>query len=338
MTTYVVTWARGKTNKTFPAEDKKVDASTAFWMDPLASVSLESKSLVEKKLLSNSVFPPGIHAISTDQAGPGTSLPPAYGFSKNSSPELQKALVVPAAGGIVTSNDKALDLGLNSINSFLKLPWISPNTDATMYPFLDMAYKASFLSQSSPFIYQQLAYQSLCLSGTESSSPEDRLFYVPSYIPACVSSQLEPHFRMHASTPAALTQLHTLQGPLVHQEPSAFSTSFHQEPLSSAFHFDECHLNKSSAKSWLFTSTKTGPSSSNSSACDPVNNSVPASVSVLLPVPTTVDAKKTSKRSTALSAELSGISPINTGSLSSELDSLRQTSGSRHIDSSPEHK
>ncbi|XP_061693546.1 uncharacterized protein LOC133509959 isoform X2 [Syngnathoides biaculeatus] len=205
-----------------------------------------------------------------------------------------------------------------------------------MYPFLDMAYKASFLSQPSPFIYQQLAYQSLCLSGAESSSAEERLLYIPPYFPACVSSQLESHFRMHVSTAAPLTPLHTLQEPLVHQEPSSFSTSFHQEPPPSTFHFDECHLNKSSAKSCLSVSTKT--SSGSSSACDRVKNSVPASVSMLLPVSTTVNPRKTSKNSTALSTELSELSRINTGSLSLKLHSMRQTSSRRHIHSSPKQR
>ncbi|XP_077370429.1 uncharacterized protein LOC144014430 [Festucalex cinctus] len=328
MTTDVFTLARVETNNTTLTEDKKVDAHTAFWMDPLTSLSVDFKSLIGKNLLGESVLPPRMHPVPADQARPGTSLPPASAYCKNPSPELQKVPVVPTARGIVTSNDKLLYSDLNCVSSFLNLPWISPYTDATMYPFLDMAYKASLLAQSSPFIYQQLAYQSLCQLA-ESGSPEDRLFYFPQYIPTNVYSQSEPDFRIHAATPAALTSMRTLQGPL------AISTSSHQNTSSSAFHFDECHLNND-AKSCLPTSTKMGSTSNSRSACDPVNNSVPASASVVPPVSTTIDSWRTLKRSTASSTEHSGFSPFYIGN-SSELDSLKQSSSSRQNVSIPDH-
>ncbi|XP_061128351.1 uncharacterized protein LOC133150075 isoform X2 [Syngnathus typhle] len=327
MTTDVFTLAREETNNTLPAEHKKVGASTAFWMDPVASLSVDFKSVTGKKLLGKSVLPPSVTA---DQAQP--SPPLSYGHCKNPSPELQKVLVIPKARDIVTTNDKLLDSGLNNISSFLKLPWMTPYSEATMYPFLDMAYKASFLAQASPFIYQQLAYQSLCHMA-EGGSPEDRFFYLPQYVPTHISSQLESDFRIPASMSAALSPLHTLQGPSVHQQTSAFSTSLYQDALASAFHFDDCHLNNSRTKSGLPTSAKTSSTSNSRSACDPVNSSVPGSTSVS----TSVDSRKTSKRSTASSNELAGFPSFYIGSLSSELDSLKQTSSSRQNRSSPDH-
>ncbi|XP_077462512.1 uncharacterized protein LOC144078192 isoform X2 [Stigmatopora argus] len=310
MMTEVFTLARGQTNDTFPTQGQKMDARTALWMDPLTSLNVDTKTSVKRKLQRDTRFLPGTEPVSAKQARPGTSLPPAYGFSKNVSKELQEVPVFP------TSNEKPLDSGLNSFSSFLKLPWINPYIDFTMYPFLGLAYKAAYLAQSSPSIYQQLACPSLCLSGAESSSPEDRLFYLAPYSPAYVSSQLETYLRIHASTQAALTALHALQEP-VHQDPSTFGTSLHQEPLSSSFHLDERHLNKNNVESCHPTSTETGPTSRTSSVCDPVSRSSSASVSM------TVDSWKTLKRSTSSSTEMFGFSPV--GSHSSKLASLGQT-------------
>ncbi|XP_077585366.1 uncharacterized protein LOC144205120 [Stigmatopora nigra] len=311
MMTEVFTLARGQTNDTFPTQGQKVDARTALWMDPLTSLNVDTKTSVKRKLQRDTVFLPDIEPISAKQARPGTSLPPAYGFCKNLSKELQGEPVFP------TLNDKPLDSGLNSVSNFLKFPWINPYIDFTMYPFLGLAYKAAYLAQSSPSIYQQLACPSLCLSGAESGSPDDRLFYFAPYSPAYVSSQLETYLRIHASTQAALTALHALQEPLVHGDPSTFGTSLHQEPLSSSFHLDQRHLNKNNAESCHPTSIETGATSRTSSVCDPVSRSSSASVSM------SVDSWKTSKRSTSSSKEMFGFSPL--GSHSSKLASLGQT-------------
>ncbi|XP_057686674.1 uncharacterized protein LOC130912544 isoform X2 [Corythoichthys intestinalis] len=320
MTTDLFTLARGQTNDTFLTQGKKVDTSTALWMDPLASLNVDGKSSAKKKLHRDTINLPGICPVFAEQAQPGTIFSPVYGFCKNLPKELQRVPVFPEDGDIVTPSKNPSDLGLNTFSSFLKLPWINPYFDAAMYPFLDMAYKAALLSQSSPSIYQQLACPSMCLSGVESSSPEDRLFYLAPYSPAYVSSQLETYFRIHTSTQAALTALNILQEPLVHQDPSAFSASFHKDPLSSALHLDERHLNKNNGESCLSTSTETVPNSRTSSACDPVNSSGSASVS--LPVSTTVASWKTSKRSTSSSNEI--------GSLSSKLHSPRQTNSTNN--------
>ncbi|XP_058477628.1 BCL-6 corepressor-like [Solea solea] len=240
-------------------------------MNPLAALSIDRNALVGDNLRPHGgIFYPGIHPLSADKAQePGTSLPLGYnllykpdvtlldgqkaangygGLYKNPPPRL----VVPAAGadglGIdrrVLSGDKQSEPGLNGAGSFLRLPWISPYADATMYPFLDMAYKASFLSQPSAFLHQQFPYQPLCAAGAGGSPGEERLFYLPRYAPPNhISSPLGPPIRIPTATPApaVLSPLphsedKALQGngprvQQVQQEPSAFRNSLqiHQEP------------------------------------------------------------------------------------------------------------
>ncbi|XP_047190127.1 BCL-6 corepressor-like isoform X2 [Scophthalmus maximus] len=246
-----------------------VDTSSAHRMNPLAALSIDRNALVGEHLRTHGgMFYPSIRPLSAEKPPePGTSLPLGYnvlykpdvtlldgqkpangyvGLYKNPAPGLQKPLVVPAAGadgvGLVLPSNKQSDPGLNGAGGFLRLPWISPYADATMYPFLDMAYKASFLSQPSAFIHQQLAYQSLCAAGAESSTTgEDRLFYQPRYAPAHISSPLGPPITIPSANPApaVLSPLPHCQdkalqgiGPQVQQEPSAFSTSpqIRQEP------------------------------------------------------------------------------------------------------------
>ncbi|XP_034411659.1 BCL-6 corepressor-like [Cyclopterus lumpus] len=266
-----------------------VDASASYGMNPLAALSIDRNALVGENYRHHTgIFYPGIHPLSAEKPQePGSSLPLGYdllykpgvtlfdgqkfangyvGLYKSQPPGMQKPLGVPGAGGD--------GMGLNSAGSVVRLPWISPYADATMYPFFDMAYKASFLSQPSPFLHQQLAYQSLCAAGAGSSTPgEDRLFYLPHYGPAHISSPLGPLIRMPTATPApaVLSPLPHCQdkalqglGSQVHQEPSAFSTSpqIHQEP-EAVHHTERQHGSSSSgAKSSQPTSTKTTISSS----------------------------------------------------------------------------
>ncbi|KAM9334319.1 BCL-6 corepressor-like [Symphorus nematophorus] len=345
-------------------------------MNPLAALSIDRNALVgENYRPHGGIFYPGIHPLSGEKPQEaGASLPLGYdllykpdvtlldgqkstngyvGLYKSPPPGLQKPLVVPAAGGDghgldrrVLPSDKQSELGLNGAGSFLRLPWISPYADATMYPFLDMAYKASFLSQPSPFIHQQLAYQSLCAAGAGSSTPgEDRLFYLPHYSPAHISSPLGPPIRIHtaAPPPAVLSPLPHCQekalqgiGHQVHQEHSAFSTSsqIHQEPQPQSVPHAERQQGSSGKKSSQSTSanntlsSKSGGSTSapvNSSASTAALESPPVthpSCSVAPPQPlsnTTTDLQKSFYRSTSSSSTSLSVSrPFHMGSLSSE--------------------
>nr|XP_046237700.1 BCL-6 corepressor-like isoform X2 [Scatophagus argus]XP_046237701.1 BCL-6 corepressor-like isoform X2 [Scatophagus argus] len=360
-------------------------------MNPLAALSIDRNTLVgENYRPHGGIFYPGIHPLSGEKSQEaGTSLPLGYqllykpdaalmdrqkspnvyaGLYKSPPPGLQKPLVVPAGGdglGLdrrVLSSDKQCELGLNGAGSFLRLPWISPYADATMYPFLDMAYKASFLSQPSPLIHQQLAYQSLCAVGAGSStSGEDRLFYLPHYAPAHISSPLGPAIRIHAAspTPAGLSPLShcqdkALQGldPQVHQERSAFSTSpqIHQDPQPQSAHHTERQHGSSGTKSSQPTSTgNTLSSKSDGSSVAPINSSAstgdvesppltrsPCSV----PPPqslsnTTTNLQKSLYRSSSSSSTSLSVShPFYMGSLSSEHDSPMQSGSSKTKDAS----
>ncbi|KAM7365864.1 hypothetical protein PAMP_016757 [Pampus punctatissimus] len=347
-------------------EEQKVDASTAFRMNPLAALSIDSNALVGDTLRTHGgIFYPGVHPLSAEKPQElGTSLPPGYnllykpditlldgqksangyiGLYKSPPPGLQKPLVVPVAGGDglrldrrVRPNDKPTELSLNGANSFLRLPWISPYADVTMYPFLDMAYKSSFLSQPSPFIHQQLAYQSLCATGAGSSAPGDeRLFYLPPYAPVHISSQLGPPIRIPTAPPAP-----AVLSPLAHckdkalqglssqvQEPSAFSTSpqIHQDPKAVRQTERQHGSSSGGAKSSQSTSTKTSSTSGGSSSAPAALESPPVSQhpgSVAPPQPlsnTTADLHKSLYRSTSSSsAPLSASHSFYMSSQSSE--------------------
>ncbi|XP_041637753.1 BCL-6 corepressor-like [Cheilinus undulatus] len=238
-----------------------VDASTSYRMNPLAALSMDRSVLVSESYRPHGgLLYTGIRPFSDKPQEAGPALPPGYdllykpdvttdgqksangfvGLYKNQPVGLQKPLVVSAAGGDalaldrrVLPTDKQSELG---VASFLRLPWISPYADPSVYPFLDMAYKASFLSQPSPFVHQQMAFQSLCAAGGATPG-DDRLFYLPQYNPSPLGSSI----RFPSATPASavlsapsLRQDKPLQGlsPQVHQEQSAFSTSpqIHQKP------------------------------------------------------------------------------------------------------------
>ncbi|XP_051914954.1 uncharacterized protein LOC127596476 [Hippocampus zosterae] len=315
MTTEAIILARVKTNPTFRSEDNTADAGAALRVDPLASLCADSESAMGKKLLSESVGPPGQQPARADPAHLDASVPPPYGFRKTPSAEPQKIPLLPSAAGVATVDGKPRDWGLNSIASFLK---ISPYAAASMYPFLDMAYKAALMAPPSPFLYQHFAYPSWCQM-PESGSPEDGLFYY--YVPAHLSSHPEPDLRMYASSPAAVSPRRSLRG---RRQASDFGISPRQD---SAFPFNERHLSKSSANSSLSTSTNAGSTGDGSFARDPLNDFVPASASVTLPVSLpTADSREISKRS---SAQRCGFSPFRDGSgCGSEPDPPKPTGGS----------
>ncbi|KAM4559896.1 BCL-6 corepressor-like [Odontesthes bonariensis] len=331
-------------------------------MNPLAALNIDRNSLVGENPHGR-IFYPGIHPLSAQKPQePGISLPLGYdllyksevpllegqkpvngyvGLYK-SSPGLQKPMLVPTTerDGLgldrrSVSIDKQSELGLNGAGGFLRLPWISPYADASMYPFLDMAYKASFLSQPSPFIQQQLAYQSLC--------GEDRLFYMPPYAPAHMPSSLGPPIRMPTAPPATAVlsplphcQDKALQGlgSQLHQEPSAFvpNPQIHQEPQ--VHHTERQHGGSSGGKSVQTISknvlSKNSGAHVNSSASTAALDSPP----VTPPQPlsnTTTDLQKSLYRSTSSLTKLSASHPYY---LSSQHSPSVRSGGSKTKDAS----
>ncbi|MCI4393387.1 hypothetical protein PGIGA_G00156910 [Pangasianodon gigas] len=291
-----------------------VDASAACRMNPLTALGFDRSSLMRESLHVHGgmVYPPGIQTLPTEKGydrlpellyKPDVSLDSRkatngyVGLYKTPTPGIQKPLVVPGASpealGLdrrVGPVDKPSDLGLNggSSTSYLRLPWTSPYPEAGLYPFLDSSkyaalnmYKASFMSQPSPYLPQHLAYQSLCPGAGGSAAGAERLFYMPPYPPAPISSPLAPPLRISTATvaPTALSPLvhhqdKTLQsiGPRIHHEPSAFGqqtlhqqAQSHHQTQSERQHSSSGNINNSSSKSNRIPSSKSSSSSSSSS-------------------------------------------------------------------------
>ncbi|XP_029282564.1 BCL-6 corepressor-like, partial [Cottoperca gobio] len=338
-----------------------VDASASYRMNPLVAPNIDRNTLVgENYCPHGGILYPGLHPLSAEKPQEsGASLPLGYdllykpglldgqksangyvGLYKIPPPGAQKSLLVPATGGEghgldrrVQANDKQSELGLNSA---WRLPWMSPYTaDATMYPFLDMAYKASFLTQPSPFLHQQLAYQSLCAAGTGSSA-EDRLFYLPHYGQSHISSPLGSLIRIPTTPPAPAVlsplphfQDKDLQGP--HQENSAFSPQIHQEPQA-VHHTEQQHGAKSSQTMSTKNIISSSSGGSSSSTADLESAPVPHPPCSVPLNNTTPDLQKSLYRNTS-SASLPTSRPFYLGSLSSEQRSPMH-SGSKTKDGS----
>uniref|UniRef100_H3C5R1 BCL6 corepressor n=1 Tax=Tetraodon nigroviridis TaxID=99883 RepID=H3C5R1_TETNG len=338
-----------------------VDSSSAYSMNPLAALSVDRNTLVgENYRPQGGNFYPSVQPVSGEKPREaGTSVPLRYdllykpdlalldgqksangyaGLYKSAPPGLQKPILVPAAGGDglglnhqSLSSVKQSELCLTGAGSFPRLPWISPYTDATMYPFLDMAYKASFLSQPLPFIHQQLAYQSLC----GSPSGEERPFYLSHYTPTHLSSPLGPPLRIHAATPTpailstlSCSQDKTLQGlgAQVPRDHSAFRTSpqVHQAPSPQTVHLTERQHGSSGTKSTQPTST-----ASTLTTVHP-----PCSISPSQPFSrTTTDIHKPFNRGTTSSSTSISLSHSSTaGSVNSELCSSKKTENNKTKD------
>ncbi|XP_064826521.1 LOW QUALITY PROTEIN: BCL-6 corepressor-like [Oncorhynchus masou masou] len=242
-----------------------VDASAACRMNPLAALGMDRSSLMRESLrVHGGMVYPGIRTLSaSEKAREGvSSLPLGYdlvykpegltldgrkpgngyvGLYKSSPPGLQR----PGGGGEglgmerrVGPGDKPSELGLNGNNGFLRLPWaVNPYADPGLYPFLDSSkyaalnmYKASFLSQPSPYLPQHLAYQSLCGGAGGSAAGAERLFYMPPYPPAPISSPLAPPMRIPMATvvPNTLSPMQGL-GPRSHHEASPYGSQLHQQ-------------------------------------------------------------------------------------------------------------
>ncbi|GLD51960.1 BCL-6 corepressor-like protein [Lates japonicus] len=171
-------------------------------LTPLAAMGLDRGTLMHDGLrLHSGVVYPGIRALPTEKSRETPTLPLAYnrdglpeliykpdgpldsrkpvngylGLYKGTPPSLHKPVLVPGAEGLglerrVGPGEKASELGLASAGgSYLRLPWLSPYPEASMYPFMDTSkyaalnmYKASLLSQPNPYLPQHLAYPSLC--------------------------------------------------------------------------------------------------------------------------------------------------------------------------------
>ncbi|XP_068612542.1 BCL-6 corepressor-like [Brachionichthys hirsutus] len=359
-------------------------------MNPLAALSIDRNALVgENYRPHGGILYPSIHPLAGEKPREcGTSLPLGYdlvykpdvtlldgqksangyvGLYKSPPPGFQKPLIVHATGGEgfgldrrLIANDKQSELGLNGACSFLRLPWISPYADATMYPFLDMAYKASFLSQPSPLIHQQLAYQSLCATGAgRSTTGEERLFYLPHYAPAHIPTTLGHPVRLHTATSAAvLSPLphcsdKALQGlnPKIHQEHSAFSTSpqVHKEHLPQSVSHNDRHGSGGTKSSQSASTNSTLSSKSSGSSGAPVNSS--SSTAALESTPSTQAAcsvppanntttnlqKSLYRRTSSSSTSLSASHPFYMSTLSSEHCSPLRSGSNKTKDASSDY-
>lgn len=286
-----------------PPSLSQVDASAACRMNPLTALGIDRSSLMRESLHVHGgmVYSPGIRTLPTEKTYIGERMPDLIykpevsldgrkaangyvGLYKSPPPGIQKPLVVPGADTLgldrrVGPVDKPSDLGLNGATSpgFLRLPWASPY-ETGLYPFLDSSkfaalsmYKASFMSQPSPYLPQHLAYQSLCAGAGGSAAGAERLFYMPPYTPTPISAPLPPPLRIPTATVAPTTlsplvhhQDKSLQsmGPRIHHEASAFGQQHH---VSQSHHSGQSERQHGASKSSRTPSNKNSSSSSSTS-------------------------------------------------------------------------
>ncbi|XP_037645184.1 BCL-6 corepressor isoform X2 [Sebastes umbrosus] len=201
-------------------------------LTPLAAMGLDRGTLMHDGLrLHGGVVYPGIRALPADKSretpshtltynrdgipeliykpdGPMDSRKPTNGYLglyKGTPPGLHKPVMIPGAEGLgldrrLGPGDKASELGLAGAGgSYLRLPWLSPYPEASMYPFMDTSkyalnmYKASLLGQPNPYLPQHLAYPSLCAAqggNVNHASAAERLYYMPHYSHSPISSPL----------------------------------------------------------------------------------------------------------------------------------------------------
>uniref|UniRef100_A0A3B4YPV4 BCL6 corepressor n=1 Tax=Seriola lalandi dorsalis TaxID=1841481 RepID=A0A3B4YPV4_SERLL len=245
-------------------------------LTPLAAMGLERSTLIHDAglRLHGGVVYPGIRALPAEKSRETPGLPLTYnrdglpeliykpdgpldsrkptngylGLYKGTPPGLHKPVLVPGAGaeglGLerrVGHGEKASELGLASAGgSYLRLPWLSPYPEASMYPFMDTSkytalnmYKASLLSQPNPYLPQHLAYSSLCaaqggnVNPAAAASAAERLYYMPPYPPSPISSPLvAPPMRIPAVTVAPTSLVHCQDKGL--GVPPQFAQQLHQ--------------------------------------------------------------------------------------------------------------
>lgn len=224
-------------------------------LTPLAAMGLDRSALMHDGLrLHSGVVYPGIRTLSGEKSRENPSIPLAYnrdglpeliykpdaslesqkatngylGLYKGTPPSLHKPMLVPGAEGLglerrVGPGEKASEMGLTSAGGgYLRLPWLNPYPEASMYPFIDTSkyaalnmYKASLLSQPSPYLPQHLAYPSLCAAQGGSVNPAaaasaaERLYYMPPYPAPPISSPLvAPPMRIPTVTVAPTSLVH----------------------------------------------------------------------------------------------------------------------------------
>ncbi|XP_067460092.1 BCL-6 corepressor isoform X2 [Thunnus thynnus] len=224
-------------------------------LTPLAAMGLDRGTLMHDGLrLHGGVVYPGIRTLPAEKSRETPGLPLSYnrdglpeliykpdspldsrkptngylGLYKGIPPSLHKPVLIPGAEGLglerrVGPGEKASELGLASAGgSYLRLPWLNPYPEASMYPFMDSSkyaslnmYKASLLSQPNPYLPQHLAYPSLCaaqggnVNPAAAASAAERLYYMPPYPPSPISSPLvAPPMRIPAVTVAPTSLVH----------------------------------------------------------------------------------------------------------------------------------
>ncbi|XP_057709444.1 BCL-6 corepressor isoform X1 [Corythoichthys intestinalis] len=223
-------------------------------LTPLAAMGLDRGTLIHDGLrLHGGVVYPGIRTLQAEKNREAGVLPLGYnrdglpelvykpdgsldsrkatngylGLYKGIPPNLHKPVLIPGAESLslerrLAPGEKAPEMGLAGTgSSYLRLPWLNPYPEASMYPFIDSSkyalnmYKASLLSQPNPYLPQHLAYPSLCgpQGGTVNpvavTSAAERLYYMPTYPPPAMSSPLvAPQMRIPPVSVAPTSLVH----------------------------------------------------------------------------------------------------------------------------------
>ncbi|XP_061735823.1 BCL-6 corepressor isoform X1 [Nerophis ophidion] len=224
-------------------------------LTPLAAMGLDRGALIHDGLrLHGGVVYPGIRTLQTEKSREASVLP--LGYSRDGLPELvykpdgpldsrkptngylglykgipgnlHKPVMIPGAEGLslerrVAPGEKVPEMSLATPGgSYLRLPWLNPYPEASMYPFMDSSkyaalnmYKASLLSQPNPYLPQHLAYPSLCapqggnVNPAAVTSAAERIYYMPPYPPPTISSPLvAPSMRIPPVTVATTSLVH----------------------------------------------------------------------------------------------------------------------------------
>ncbi|KAM3608244.1 uncharacterized protein V6R79_021705 [Siganus canaliculatus] len=280
-------------------------------LTPLAAMGLDRGALMHDSLrLHGGVVYPGIRALPGEKSRETPGLPLTYnreslpeliykpdgpldsckptngylGLYKGTPPNLHKPMLVPGAGaeglGLerrVGPGEKASELGLASAGgSYLRLPWLSPYPEASMYPFMDTSkyaalnmYKTSLLSQPNPYLPQHLPYPSLCAAPGGSVNPAaavstaERLYYMPPYPPSPISSPLvAPPMRIPAVTVAPTSLVHCQDKGLGVAPP--FAQQLHQPSPHPQHHQASIERDRSPSRSSRPSRPPSRKSSSNS--------------------------------------------------------------------------
>ncbi|XP_047456550.1 BCL-6 corepressor isoform X2 [Mugil cephalus] len=297
-------------------------------LTPLAAMGLDRGTLIHDGLrLHGGVVYPGIRALPAEKSRETPSLPLAYnrdglqeliykpdgpldsrkaangylGLYKGTHPSLHKPVVVPGAEGLglerrVGPGEKASELGLASAGgSYLRMPWLSPYPEANMYSFMETSkyaainmYKASLLSQPSPYLPQHLTYSPLCapqggnVTPAAAASAAERLYYMPPYPPSPISSPLvAPPMRIPAVTVAPTSLVHCQDKGLGVASP--FAQQLHQPSPHPQHHQTSIDRDRSPSKSSRPSRPPSRKGSNNNNNTNSTSTSGPSSGSNSLP-------------------------------------------------------